>query len=301
MRVVGEDQGGAAVAARAVEQAGALGEVARDGGAQARAERGGEGELVARLGAEVVGQGGGPARGSRVGAEELVAAWPARRRCARPRGGRRRPRSPPRGGPDRAASAVVSASRRRSAASRGRLGEPLERPRELVSPRLELGQLALEPLAAVLRELGQLGLERGDPLERGLVGAVALRLGLERGEQCAAAAGAVAERLPRPAARPPRAGRCAHAPSAPRRSGWRGPHARCRGRPERSPPARASPPPRAARPRSPPPRRARRRPRPPPRAAPPPPRACPRGRASTAPRRSGARAARAARPPPPGA
>ena len=149
-RLAGRDQRGAAVAARAVEQPLGLGEVAGHRGAQARAERRGQRQLVARLGAQRVRQRGRAARGSGLGAQELVdlrelgASRAASRRAASAvrsqlaAGGARRLRGP-----------VGLAAR--GASALGRLAQALGLGRRGRAPRLELVELPGELLRAVLR------------------------------------------------------------------------------------------------------------------------------------------------------
>ena len=196
--VAGGHQRGAAVAARALEQRGGLGERAGHRRAQPRPERGGQRELVARLGPQRVGQRRRAARRARVRAQELVdrgelgadlgglAAGLARRR-RRPRGARggrrRRPRRP-RGGAPAPRRRPRRAARTACGGRRAAL--------------LELGDSLGQALLAALGELLELGLQRRDALLAAVVVALVLaHLGLEPGQQRAAALRAVLDQRDR--------------------------------------------------------------------------------------------------------
>ena len=197
-RLAGRHQRGSAVAARAVQQPLGLGEVAGHRGAQARAERRGQRQLVARLGAQRVRQRRGPARGSGLRAQELVDLGEL---GAQPGG-----LAP--GGLGRALALAAGGARRfrgpvglaaRGARALGRLAQALGLGGRGRAPRLELVQLPGELLRAVLGQPLQLGLEAGDALRGPVVAAVGLGVGGERGQQRPAAAGALRERRDRPA------------------------------------------------------------------------------------------------------
>ena len=178
----GRDQRGAPVAAGAVEQARGLRQVRRDRGAQPRAQRGRERQLVAGLRAQRVGQRGGAARRAGVGAHELV---DLRELCADARGlaarglGAALELAP-------GAAGALRGGVRLAAGGRGALGR-LAQARGLARGRrpalLELGDLLRHALRAVLGELRELGLERGDAFRGALVARVLLGLGGQRLER----------------------------------------------------------------------------------------------------------------------
>ena len=173
--------------------------------------------------------------------------------------------APTRAASRRAASAARSSSRRASraaSAAASRLAARGGRALGLAASRCDLGggrraallelrDLLRQPLGAVLRELLELRLERGDALGGAVVARVLLGLGGQRRERGAAAGGALGQRRHRLAR-----GLEPHRDPLVRGAGARGsgcsaPRARRRGPRARARPPRAAARPRAARPRSP--------------------------------------------------
>ena len=183
-RVAGGHQRGAAVAAGAVEQRGGLAKSRGHRGAEARAERRRQRELVPRLGAQRVGERGRSAGRARVTAQELVDRGELGADLRGLAAGALDPRV------DLAARAArgVAGGVRRAAALQRRRGDLVQAGalglRGRRAALLELGELRAEPLVAVLGQLLELGLERRDPLLAALVVAFVLpRLGLQRRQQ----------------------------------------------------------------------------------------------------------------------
>src|SRR5262249_51694376 len=155
-----EYEGPAAVGAGAVQEGGALGAVGHDRGAEAAAERGGEGELEAGLDRELVGQRAGAVE-RRVRAQGLVGGGEL---GAGPRGVAARGLRGCLGGAAGAAGDVggfVGGRQRRAALGDDR-GEPLLLALGGGALLLERRQLTLELGLAVGRKLRQLGLQRLD-------------------------------------------------------------------------------------------------------------------------------------------
>ena len=184
------DERGAAVAAGGVEQPRGLVAVGGHRGTQARAERRGQRELEAGLRPERVGQRGRAAGRAGLGAQELVdlgeLGADARGLAAGRLGGAL----------ELAAGAAGRLGRGVGVAAGGGgavgvAGQPRDLGRGRVAPLLQLRELLREPLGAILGELLELRLERGDPLGGTLVAGILLRLGGERREQRAAAVAAL--------------------------------------------------------------------------------------------------------------
>ncbi len=176
------DERGAAVAAGGVEQPRGLVPVGGHRGAQARAERSGERQLEARLGAQRVGQRGRAARCARLGAQELVdlgeLGADAGGLAAGGLGGALELAPGAAGGLGGGVGVPAGGG-----GAVGLLGEPRDVGRGRVAPGLQLRDLLREPLGAILRELLELRLQPGDPLGGALVAGVLLRLGRQRREQ----------------------------------------------------------------------------------------------------------------------
>jgi hypothetical protein len=183
------DQRRAAVLARAIEQRGARGEISGHRRAQLRAERGGERELIARGGRERVGERGRSARSARVRAQELVDL-----RELGADAGRLSPRSFGGGvqlAPGRAGGlggGVDLAARGKRGLGGG--GALLDHGGGGRAALLELRELTLQAGLAILGELGELGLQRGDPLGRAVVAGVLGSLGFPHLDRRPAALGA---------------------------------------------------------------------------------------------------------------